>query len=190
MNKKMQKPLIIGVTGASGIIYASTMLRMLRELGVPNYMIISKAAEMTIGYESDLSLAEFKGLADKVLPLADVGATCASGSVQTMGMAIVPCSMNTLGAVANGISQNLISRSAEVTLKERRPLVLMARETPLNLAHIKNMEKVTAMGGIIYPPVPAFYAKPESLEDMVEHSVARLLELFGIESDKVRRWRN
>lgn len=185
----MQKPMIIGVTGASGIIYATSLLRMLRELSVPNYLIISKAAEMTIGYESDLSLAEFKELADEVLPLADVGAFCASGSVPTLGMAIVPCSMNTLGAVANGMSQNLISRTAEVCLKERRPLVLMARETPLTLAHIENMRKITMMGGIIYPPMPAFYAKPESLDAMVEHSVARLLELFGIESGKVQRWR-
>ncbi len=190
MSKKIQKPLIIGVTGASGIIYASTLLRMLRELGVPNYVIISKAAEMTIGYESELSLAEFKALADEVLPLADVGATCASGSVQSLGMAVVPCSMNTLGTIANGMSQNLISRSAEVVLKERRPLVLMTRETPLTLAHIENMQKVTYMGGIICPPMPAFYAKPESLEAMVEHSVARLLELFGIESGKVKRWRS
>ncbi len=185
----MPLPLIVGVTGASGIIYAEKLLRLLRELGISNYLIISKAAEMTIGYESSLSLSEFKELGDEVLPIQDIGALCASGSVLTRGMVILPCSMNTLGLVANGISQNLICRSAEVTLKERRRLVLMARETPLTASHIDNMGKVTLMGGIICPPMPAFYAKPGSLDEMVEYSVARLLELFGIESADLKRWR-
>ena len=183
-------PIIIGMTGASGVIYAWRLLEILRELNIPTHLIISKAAEMTIAYEMDEKTAkDFRGLATVNHPIGDIGASCASGSMQHAGMIVIPCSMNTLGEIAASLSGNLISRAAEVTLKERRRLVLLTRETPLTLQHIRNMKSVTEMGGIIAPPVPAFYAKPKDLNDMVIHSVARLLDLFNIDCQKIDRWR-
>ena len=186
----MANPLIVAITGASGVIYGVRLLKILRKLEIPNYLILSKAAEMTIGYELSESLAEVRSLGDSVLSVHDVGAVCASGSALTRGMVVVPCSTKTLAEIGNGISSNLICRSAEVTLKERRRLVLMVRETPFTLAHIDNMRKVTEMGGIIAPAMPAFYANPTCLDDMIEHSLGRLLELFDIDSGLVQRWRS
>lgn len=185
----MTNPLIVAMTGASGVIYGVRLLRILRELGVANYLIISKAAEMTIGYELSESLADVRALGDKYLSVHDVGAACASGSVATRGMLVVPCSGKSLAEIANGIGSNLIGRSAEVTLKERRRLVLMVRETPFTLSHIDNMRKVTEMGGIIAPPLPAFYTSPSSLDDIIDYSLGRVLELFGIDSGLVKAWR-
>lgn len=184
-----KKKLIVGISGASGVIYGIRMLETLRELGIESHLILSRAAEMTIGYETDLSPKEVKALADVVYPVGDVGAACSSGSFPTEGMVIAPCSMKSLAEIATGVTTTLMSRAADVVLKERRRLVLMVRETPLTNVHLRNMLTVSEMGGIVAPPVPAFYTKPENLDSMVDHSVGRVLDLFGYESDKVTRWR-
>ncbi|HUG57225.1 MAG TPA: UbiX family flavin prenyltransferase [Candidimonas sp.] len=172
---------IVGVTGATGALYAVRMLQALR--GVPDiesHLVISPSGVLNIKYELDIARQEVHALADKVYSFRDVGATLASGSFATVGMVVVPCSMRTLAAVAHGLSDNLITRAADVTLKERRRLVMMVRETPLNLAHLRNMTAVTEMGGIIFPPLPAFYLHPKTLDDIIDHTVARVLELFDI----------
>ncbi|WP_353154397.1 UbiX family flavin prenyltransferase [Pollutimonas bauzanensis] len=172
---------IVGVTGATGALYAVRMLQALR--GVPDiesHLVISPSGVLNIKYELDITRQDVHALADKVYSFRDVGATLASGSFATVGMVVVPCSMRTLAAVAHGLSDNLITRAADVTLKERRRLVMMVRETPLNLAHLRNMTAVTEMGGIIFPPLPAFYLHPKTLDDIVDHTVARVLELFDI----------
>ncbi|RTZ45733.1 UbiX family flavin prenyltransferase [Candidimonas sp. SYP-B2681] len=172
---------VVGVTGATGAVYAVRLLQALR--GVPDvesHLVISPSGVLNIKYELDISRQDVHALADKVYSFRDVGATLASGGFSTLGMVVVPCSMRTLAAVAHGLSDNLITRAADVTLKERRRLVLMVRETPLNLAHLRNMTAVTEMGGIIFPPLPAFYLRPQSLDEMVDHTVARVLELFDI----------
>lgn len=172
---------IVGITGATGALYAVRMLQALQ--GVPDiesHLVISPSGVLNVKYELDITRQEVHALADKVYSFRDVGATLASGSFATAGMVVVPCSMRTLAAVAHGLSDNLITRAADVTLKERRRLVMMVRETPLNLAHLRNMTAVTEMGGIIFPPLPAFYLHPKSVEEMVDHTVARVLELFDI----------
>jgi 4-hydroxy-3-polyprenylbenzoate decarboxylase len=176
-----ERQLVVGITGATGAVYAVRMLQALR--GVPDvstHLVVSPAGVLNIKYELNLGRADVHALADHVHSFRDVGATLASGGFDTMGMVVVPCSMRTLAAVANGLSDNLITRAADVTLKERRRLVLMVRETPLNLAHLRNMTSVTEMGGIVFPPLPAFYHHPATLEEMVDHTVARVLDLFGI----------
>ena len=180
--------LVVGISGSSGVIYGIRLLQALKETGVASHLVMSKPAEMTLAYETEMKGSEVRDLADVTYPIGDVGAAPASGSFATMGMVIAPCSMKTLAEIATGMSSNLLSRSADVTLKERRRLVLMVRETPLHRVHLQNMLTVTDMGGIIAPPVPAFYAKPENLEAMVDHSVGRVLDLFGIDNDLVRRW--
>lgn len=172
---------IVGVTGATGALYATRMLQALK--GVPDiesHLVISPSGVLNIKYELDISRQDVHALADRVYSFRDVGATLASGSFATVGMVVVPCSMRTLAAVAHGLSDNLITRAADVTLKERRRLVMMVRETPLNLAHLRNMTAVTEMGGIIFPPLPAFYLHPKTLDDIIDHTVARVLELFDI----------
>jgi flavin prenyltransferase len=185
----VQRKLVVGISGASGVVYGIRLLQALRTAGVETHLILSKAAEMTLAYETDLKPRDVRALADVSYAIGDVGAPCASGSFPSDGMVIAPCSMKTLAEIATGVTANLLSRAADVVLKERRRLVLMARETPLTLVHLRNMTTVTEMGGIIAPPVPAFYAKPDSLDDMVDHSVGRVLDLFGIQSDLVRRWK-
>lgn len=185
----IKKKLIIGISGASGVAYGIRMLETLRELGVESHLIMSKAAEMTIGYETHLTPKEVKELADVVYPVGDVGAPCSSGSFPTEGMIIAPCSMRSLAEIATGVTSSLLTRAADVVLKERRRLVLMARETPLTNVHLRNMLTVSEMGGIIAPPVPAFYTKPEDLDAVVDHSVGRVLDLFGLDTGKVKRWR-
>ena len=183
------KRLVIGITGASGVIYGIRLLETLKESGVETHLVMSKAAEMTMAYETDLKPRDIRTLADVNHAIGDVGAPCSSGSFPSDGMIIAPCSMKTLAEIATGVTSNLISRSADVILKERRRLVLMARETPLTLVHLRNMTTVTEMGGIIAPPVPAFYADPKDLDDIVNHSVGRVLDLFGVETGKVNRWK-
>jgi flavin prenyltransferase len=185
----VQRKLVVGISGASGVVYGIRLLQALRTAGVETHLILSKAAEMTLAYETDLKPRDVRELADVSYAIGDVGAPCASGSFPSDGMVIAPCSMKTLAEIATGVTANLLSRAADVVLKERRRLVLMARETPLTLVHLRNMTTVTEMGGIIAPPVPAFYAKPDSLDDMVDHSVGRVMDLFGIQSDLVRRWK-
>lgn len=180
--------LIVGISGASGVIYGVRMLQMLRTLGVETHLVMSKSAQLTLTHETDMSVAEVKALADVTYSNADIGAAIASGSFRVSGMVIAPCSIKSLSEIASGITGSLLSRAADVTLKERRRLVLMLRETPLHLGHLRSMVAVTEAGAIISPPVPAFYAKPASIDEMVDHSVGRVLDLFGIESGAVRRW--
>lgn len=180
--------LIVGISGASGVIYGIRMLLMLRKLGVETHLVISKSAQLTLTHETDMSVAQVKALADVVYSNADIGAAIASGSFRVSGMVVAPCSVKTLSEIATGVTSSLLARAADVTLKERRRLVLMLRETPLHLGHLRSMTAVTEAGAIISPPVPAFYAKPVSIEDMVDNTVGRVLDLFGIESGAVRRW--
>ena len=173
--------LVVGVTGATGAVYAQRLLQVLRDIGgIETHLVISPPGVLTIKHELGLSRRDFAGLADEVHSFRDVGASLASGSFATAGMVIAPCSVRTLAAVAHGFSDNLITRAADVTLKERRRLVLMLRETPLNLAHLRNMTSVTEMGGVIFPPLPAFYLHPQSIDEMVDHTVSRVLDLFDI----------
>jgi 4-hydroxy-3-polyprenylbenzoate decarboxylase len=180
--------LIVGITGATGIVYGIRALQVLRELGIESHLVVSKAGEMTRDYETDLSRQQLHALADVVHPIGDVGASIASGSFKTMGMLVAPCSVRTLAEVASGVTTTLLTRAADVALKERRRLVLMVREAPLHAGHIRNMLTVTEMGGIIHPPVPAFYTHPESVADIVDHSLGRVLDCFGIDMPDMPRW--
>ena len=180
---------VVGITGATGAIYGVRLLQRLRETGCQTHLVASSAGILNVHHELKLDRKALEALADASYNPSDVGAAIASGSFTTAGMVIAPCSMKTLAGVAHGIADNLITRSADVVLKERRRLVVMARETPLNLSHLRNMTAVTEMGGIVFPPVPAFYARPNSIDDLVDHTVGRVLDLFDIEhSDLVKRW--
>jgi 4-hydroxy-3-polyprenylbenzoate decarboxylase len=180
--------IIIGITGASGAVYGIRLLELLKAADIKTHLIISRSARVTISMETSMKVADIEALADVVHSNEDIGAACSSGSFHNMGMIIAPCSIKTMSEIATGVTANLISRSADVALKERRRVVLMLRETPLHLGHIRSMAAVTEAGAIVYPPVPAFYAKPASLEDMIDHTVGRVLDLFGIESGTVNRW--
>lgn len=180
--------LIIGISGSSGIIYGIRLLQILKTLPIETHLVVSKAGQLTRAYETELSTAELKALADVYHPCTNISASIASGSFKTLGMIIAPCSMKTLGEIAHGISSTLLTRAADVVLKERRKLVLMPRETPLHLGHLNNMVSITQMGGIICPPVPAFYTKPQSIADLVDETVGRVLDLFDLESGLVKRW--
>jgi 4-hydroxy-3-polyprenylbenzoate decarboxylase len=180
--------LVVGITGATGIVYGVRALEMARAAGVETHLVISKAGELTRAYESDLSAEELRGLADVVYPIGNIGGAIASGSFKTDGMLIAPCSIKTLAAVAHGFGDNLLTRAADVTLKERRRLVLMVREAPLTLAHLRAMEAVTENGGIVMPPVPAFYLRPQSIDELVTHTVARALDVLGVEVADLDRW--
>jgi 4-hydroxy-3-polyprenylbenzoate decarboxylase len=188
MNTKTPRRLIVGISGASGTIYGIRMLEMLKKTDIETHLVMSKSAEMTLVYETKFKPKDVKALASVVHPAADIGASISSGSFPTMGMIVVPCSIRTMSEIATGVTSTLLTRAADVVLKERRRLVLVPRETPLNLAHLRNMAAVTEMGGVIFPPVPAFYAKPKSLDDLVAHSVARVLDLFGVHSARLERW--
>jgi 4-hydroxy-3-polyprenylbenzoate decarboxylase len=181
--------LIIAVTGATGVVYAVRLLQVLRETAqVETHLVISEAGILSLQQEVGMKKAQLAALADVTYHVKDIGAAIASGSFQTMGMIVAPCSMKTLASVAHGLSENLISRAADVTLKERRRLVLMVRETPFNLAHLRNMTAVTEMGGIIFPPLPAFYQHPASMAEMVDHSVGRVLDLFQLPHQLNKEW--
>ncbi len=188
LSETRPRRLIVGVTGASGAVYGVRLLQALRDTDVETHLVMSKSAEITIAYETDWKIAAIHALADVVYPAGDIGAAISSGSFKTMGMAIAPCSMRTLGEIASGVSSSLVSRAADVVLKERRRLVLLARETPLHLGHLRAMVSVTEMGAIVMPPVPSFYAMPETVADIVDHTVGRLLDLFDIEVGLVTRW--
>lgn len=183
------KRLVVAITGASGALYGVRLLEALRSLeDVETHLMISDAGVLSMHHELDLKRKDVEALADVIHNARDVGACIASGSFQSEGMVIAPCSMKTLASVAHGLSDNLISRAADVMLKERRRCVLMVRETPFNLAHLRNMTAVTEMGGIIFPPLPALYHRPESIVDMVDHTVARVLDLFQITHAIAPRW--
>jgi 4-hydroxy-3-polyprenylbenzoate decarboxylase len=183
------KRLVVAITGASGALYGVRLLESLRSLeDVETHLMISEAGVLSMHHELDLKRKDVEALADVVHNVRDVGACIASGSFQSEGMVIAPCSMKTLASVAHGLSDNLISRAADVMLKERRRCVLMVRETPFNLAHLRNMSAVTEMGGIIFPPLPALYHRPASIVEMVDHTVARVLDLFQITHAIAPRW--
>lgn len=183
-----QPHLIVGISGASGAIIGVRLLEALQPLDVTVHLIMTRPAEVTLAQETDLKVQAVRDLADVVHPVSDVGAACASGSFPARGMIIAPCSMKTLAEIATGVTSNLLTRSADVMLKERRRLVLVPRETPLHAGHLRNMLSVTELGGIIAPPVPAFYARPDSVEALVGQTAGRLLDLFDLESGGVRRW--
>ena len=183
------KRIIVAISGASGAVYGVRLLQMLRGMqGVQTHLTVSEAGWLNVQQELDMTRAEVEALADVVYPVQNVGAAIASGSFQCDGMVVAPCSMRTLAAVALGLSDNLITRAADVMLKERRRLILMVRETPLNLAHLRNMTSVTEMGGIIFPPVPGFYHRPQSINEMVDHSVSRVIDLLGLPQPDATRW--
>ncbi len=170
------------------MVYGIRLLEILKELGIESHLIISKSAEMTLAYESDVKLDEVKALASKVHSVKNVGACISSGSFPTEGMIIAPCSIRTMSEIATGVTSSLLTRAADVVLKERKKLVLMVRETPLHTGHLRTMTSLSEMGAIIAPPVPAFYTRPESVEDIVDHTVGRVLDLFNIDSGTVKRW--
>ena len=184
----MNKRIIVGISGASGIIYGVRALELLRESRIETHLVMSKSAELTLHYELEMSSEEVRSLADEVHAIKNIGASIASGSFRTAGMLIAPCSIRTLSEVATGVTSTLLTRAADVVLKERRRLVLMVRETPLHLGHLHSMTRASEMGAVIAPPVPAFYARPESLDEMVTQSVGRVLDLFDLEIKQVRRW--
>jgi len=190
MTVSKRRKLVIGISGATGIIYGVRLLELLKQTDIETHLVVSKAGHQTRAYETELSASSLTKLADYNYSNADIAASIASGSFKTMGMIIAPCSMRTLADIACGTTSTLISRAADVVLKERRRLVIMARESPLNLVHIDNMRKVTEMGGIIAPASPAFYAKPESIDDLINHSIGRILDLFDVDLDLVKRWEN
>jgi 4-hydroxy-3-polyprenylbenzoate decarboxylase len=188
-DKPQDRPrLIVGISGASGAVYGVRALEAARELGVETHLVVTKAAALTLSQELSLSPADLADKTDVLHKLSDVGASIASGSFKTLGMIVAPCSVRTLSEIATGVTSSLLTRAADVTLKERRPLVLMVRETPFHLGHLRTMVRVTEMGAIVAPPLPAFYAKPHSLEAMVDQSVGRALDLFGLSWIPVKRW--
>ena len=180
--------LVVGISGASGVAYGVRTLDALRELGIESHLVVTRAALLTLSQETDLTADDLTGRADVTHRLNDVGASIASGSFRTMGMIVAPCSVRTMSEIATGVTSTLLTRAADVVLKERRPLVLMVRETPLHLGHLRTMTALTEMGAIVAPPLPALYAKPASIEEMVDQSVGRALDLFGLDWAGVRRW--
>ncbi|HWI35012.1 MAG TPA: UbiX family flavin prenyltransferase [Burkholderiales bacterium] len=185
----MKKRLIVGITGATGAIYGIGLLRALKEVsGWESHLVLTDAGVLNVWHEHQMKRKDVERLADFAYHPKDIAATIASGSFVTEGMVIAPCSMKTLAGVAHAYADDLVSRAADVVLKERRRLVVVPRETPLNLAHLRNMVAVTEMGGIVMPPMPAFYANPKSIDDLVNHTLGRILDLFGVSTGKVKRW--
>jgi 4-hydroxy-3-polyprenylbenzoate decarboxylase len=188
MAKSERPRLVVGISGASGIVYGLRVLDAARELDVETHLVMSRAAALTLSQETSLSLAEAQGRADVVHKAGDIGASIASGSFPALGMIVAPCSVRTMSEIATGVTSSLLTRAADVTLKERRPLVLVVRESPLHLGHLRTMASLAEMGAVIAPPMPAFYAKPRSVEDLVDQSVGRALDLFGLAWRPVKRW--
>jgi 4-hydroxy-3-polyprenylbenzoate decarboxylase len=186
---EIPRRLIVGISGASGVVYGVRMLEVLREAGVETHLVMSKAAELTLVYEMDMKPKDVRALASHFHAQTDIGASISSGSFPTMGMVIVPCSVRSMSEIAAGTTGTLLSRAADVVLKERRRLVLAFRETPIHAGHLRTMSQVTEMGAIIAPIVPAFYNRPKTLDDVINHTVGRLLDLFGVETKLVKRWK-
>ena len=180
--------IVVGISGASGVIYGARVLDALKDLGIESHLVVTKAALLTLSQETEMSPDDLTGKADVVYKLGDVGATIASGSFRTLGMIIAPCSVKTMSEIATGVTSSLLTRAADVTLKERRPLVLMVRETPLHLGHLRTMTALTEMGAVIAPPLPALYTRPASIMEMVDQSVGRALDLLGLDWSAVKRW--
>jgi 4-hydroxy-3-polyprenylbenzoate decarboxylase len=183
-----QQRLVVGISGASGVIYGVRLLQILRELPVETHLVMSKSAEVTLAYETDLKVAQVRALAHHCHNITDMAAPLSSGSFKTLGMVVAPCSVRSVAEMASGVTTSLLTRAADVILKERRRLVLMVRETPLHLGHLRNLSALTEMGAIIAPPVPAFYNRPKTLEEMIDHNLGRVLDLFGLDTGKVKRW--
>ena len=184
----MAERIVVGISGASGVVYGIRILEVLRGTGVETHLVMSRSAEVTLASESDRKVADVRGLASVAHPVGDVGAAIASGSFPTDGMVIAPCSIRTLSEIVTGVTSSLLTRAADVTLKERRRLVLLVRETPLHTGHLRSMTEASEMGAVIFPPVPAFYGWPARVEDIVDQTVGRVLDLFGIGNALVRRW--
>lgn len=180
--------IIVGISGASGAVYGVRLLELLKRAGIETHLVMSRAARLTLAYETDFKVADVEALATVVHSNQDIGAACSSGSFKTDGMIIAPCSIKTMSEIATGVTANLLSRSADVALKERRRLVLLLRETPLHAGHLRTMTAVTEAGAIVYPPVPAWYARPKSLEDLIDHTLGRAMDLFEVDLGSVRRW--
>jgi 4-hydroxy-3-polyprenylbenzoate decarboxylase len=183
-----QRRLVVGITGASGTIYGVRLLQLLKQTDIETHLIMSHHAQIALACETECKVSDVEGIADVVHQYHDVGAACSSGSFRTLGMVIAPCSIKTMSEIAAGITGNLLSRAADVSLKERRRVVLLLRETPLHAGHIRSMLAATEAGAIIYPPVPAFYAQPRSIAEMVDHTLGRVLDLFDIDIEVVKRW--
>ena len=184
----MTRRLIVGISGASGVVYGVKLLELLKTTDVETHLVMTKSAEITLAYEMDMKVSKVKALATKVYGPDDIAAAISSGSFKTEGMVVAPCSIRSLSEIAYGQTTSLLTRAADVALKERRRVILLLRETPLHLGHIKSMAAATEAGAIVMPPVPAFYARPKNIDEMVEHTVGRALDLFGIETGSVRRW--
>jgi len=180
--------LIVGISGASGVIYGVRLLQALEALPIETHLVMTRTAEVALAHETDFKVEDVRRLADVAFRIDDLAAAISSGSYRTIGMIVAPCSMRSLGEIAHGITSNLLTRAADVVLKERRRLVLVARETPLHAIHLRNMTTLAEMGAIIAPPVPAFYNRPKTLDDVVDHTVGRLLDLFDLDTGKVKRW--
>jgi 4-hydroxy-3-polyprenylbenzoate decarboxylase len=180
--------LIVGISGASGVIYGARLLELLRPLPVETHLVISRAAEVTLALETDLKPAIVRSRADVVYAIGDLAAPISSGSFKTIGMVVAPCSIRSMAEIASGVTTTLLSRAADVVLKERRRLVLMVRETPLHTGHLRTLTALSEMGAVIAPPVPAFYAKPQTIAEMIDQTLGRVLDLFGLESGMVKRW--
>jgi 4-hydroxy-3-polyprenylbenzoate decarboxylase len=180
--------IVVGISGASGVIYGVRALALLRELSVETHLVMSRAAKLTLSQETDLKVADVEAMADVVHRNDNIGATIASGSFRTLGMLVAPCSVRSLSEIATGVTSSLLSRAADVALKERRRVVLMVREAPLHAGHLRSMLAVTEMGAVVTPPVPAFYLRPTSIEAMVDQTVGRALDLFGLEAEGIQRW--
>ena len=180
--------LIVGISGASGVIYGVRLLQALEELPVETHLVMTRTAEVALAHETDFKVEDVRRLADVAFRIDDLAAAISSGSYRTIGMIVAPCSMRSLGEIAHGITSNLLTRAADVVLKERRRLVLVARETPLHAIHLRNMTTLAEMGAIIAPPVPAFYNRPKTLDDVIDHTVGRVLDLFDLDTGKVKRW--
>ena len=183
-----KKRLVVGISGASGVAYGIRLLESLKDLRIESHLVMSKAAEMTIAYETALKPKQVAAKADKIYAIGDIGAPIASGTFKTAGMIVAPCSVRTMSEIATGVTTTLLTRAADVTLKERRPLILMVRETPLHLGHLRTMTALAEMGAIILPPVPAFYAEPKTLSDLVDQMVARALDFVDCEWPLAKRW--
>ena len=190
VNGAVQTPprLVVGISGASGVAYGARVLDALAELGVESHLVVTRAALLTLSQETDLTPDDLTSKATVVHRLSDVGASIASGSFRTLGMIVAPCSVRTMSEIATGVTSTLLTRAADVVLKERRPLVLMVRETPFHLGHLRTMTALSEMGAIIAPPLPALYARPTSIAEMIDQSVGRALDLFGLDWGAVQRW--
>ena len=188
MNTPSKPRIIVGISGASGVVYGVRMLQMLREIGVETHLVVSQAGRLTAHYELGLEPKALNALADHSYGAGDVGAAISSGSFRTLGMVVAPCSMRSLSEIASGVTTGLLTRAADVVLKERRRLVLMVRETPLHTGHLRSMTEASEIGAIIYPPVPAFYSDPETIDDIVNQTVGRVLDLFDLDAPDTKRW--